>query len=315
MGEGREVPARAEGAPGGHDGIHAVVQHPEEELDDLRPDPGVPFREGVRADQHGRTDLVVLQWRTRTRGVAPDEILLEAEGDPFEMETFSSWPNPVVTPYAGRPLFTISSSAPRDASMRRRAAWPSFTDSPPRATRTTSSAVSDSPSIVSRGRPPAGEAANAIKALRGTATWRRGAEKVHTDAPDSACVQIVFLGTSGSWPTPKRNVSAIAVKRGPETLLFDCGEGTQRQFMLSSLSFMQVTRVFLTHFHGDHFLGLPGLIQSMSMNGREKELLAFGPPGTEELVDALVNIGHFTSSFPVAAKGLKGGDEVDCGEY
>ena len=128
-------------------------------------------------------------------------------------------------------------------------------------------------------------------------------------------VQILFLGTSGSWPTPKRNVSAIAVKRGPETLLFDCGEGTQRQFMLSSLSFMQVTRVFLTHFHGDHFLGLPGLIQSMSMNGREKELLAFGPPGTEELVDALVNIGHFTSSFPVAAKGLKGGDEVDCGEY
>src|SRR2546426_12671865 len=83
MGEGREVPARAEGAPGGHDGIHAVVQHPEEELDDLRPDPGVPFREGVRADQHGRTDLVVLQWRTRTRGVAPDEILLEAEGVPL----------------------------------------------------------------------------------------------------------------------------------------------------------------------------------------------------------------------------------------
>src|SRR3990172_8870037 len=96
-------------------------------------------------------------------------------------------------------------------------------------------------------------------------------------------MQIVFLGTSGSWPTPKRNVSAVAVKRGPEVLLFDCGEGTQRQFMLSKLSFMQVTRVFLTHFHGDHFLGLPGMIQSMSMNGREAPLQVFGPAGVERL--------------------------------
>ncbi len=128
-------------------------------------------------------------------------------------------------------------------------------------------------------------------------------------------MRIVFLGTSGSWPTPKRNVSAIAVKRGPEVLLFDCGEGTQRQFMLSNLSFMQVTRVFLTHFHGDHFLGLPGLVQSMSMNGRERELLVYGPRGTEDLVETLVNIGHFKSAFPVVARGVKGGEEVDCGEY
>jgi ribonuclease Z len=140
-------------------------------------------------------------------------------------------------------------------------------------------------------------------------------EKVHTDTPDAAPVQIVFLGTSGSWPTPKRNVSAVAVKRGPEVVLFDCGEGTQRQFMLSKLSFMQTSRIFLTHFHGDHFLGLPGLVQSMSMNGREKELLAYGPAGTEELVRTLVNIGHFAPAFAVVAKGLKGGDGIDCGEY
>src|SRR3989304_529596 len=120
-------------------------------------------------------------------------------------------------------------------------------------------------------------------------------------------MQIVFLGTSGSWPTPKRNVSAIAIKRGPEVLLFDCGEGTQRQFMLSTLSFMQVTRIFLTHFHGDHFLGLPGLVQSMSMNGRERELLVYGPSGTEELVAKLVNPGHFTPGFLVRAKGLATG--------
>src|SRR3989442_5202787 len=98
-----------------------------------------------------------------------------------------------------------------------------------------------------------------------------GAEKVHTDTPDSACVQIVFLGTSGSWPTPKRNVSAIAGKRGPETLLFDCGEGTQPQFMLSNLSFMHVTRGFLPHFHPDHLLGLPGLLPSTTTDRRGKK--------------------------------------------
>src|SRR3970040_1742116 len=127
-------------------------------------------------------------------------------------------------------------------------------------------------------------------------------------------MQIVFLGTSGSWPTPKRNVSAIAIKRGPEGLLFDWGEGTQGQFMLSKLSFMQVARVFLTHFHGDHFLGLPGMVQSMSMNGRERELLVYGPTGTEGLVENLVNLGHFTPGFLVRAKSLANGDTVHGGE-
>src|SRR2546425_12571004 len=92
-------------------------------------------------------------------------------------------------------------------------------------------------------------------------------------------MQIVFLGTSGSWPTPKRNVSAVAVKRGPEVILFDCREGTQRQFLQSKLSFMQVSRVFVCHFHGDHFLGLPGMVQSMPMNGREAPLDVYGPGG------------------------------------
>jgi len=128
-------------------------------------------------------------------------------------------------------------------------------------------------------------------------------------------MQIVFLGTSGSWPTPKRNVSAIAIKRGPEVLLFDCGEGTQRQFMLSPLSFMQITRVFLTHFHGDHFLGLPGLVQSMSMNGREAPLEVYGPRGVEQLVAELLSLGYFTPGFPVRAKELSSGASLDGGEY
>lgn len=128
-------------------------------------------------------------------------------------------------------------------------------------------------------------------------------------------MQIVFLGTSGSWPTPKRNVSAIAIKRGPEVLLFDCGEGTQRQFMLSRLSFMQVSRVFLTHFHGDHFLGLSGMVQSMTMNGREAPLEVYGPQGVERLVTELVSLGYFTPGFPIKAKELPPGASIDGGEY
>ena len=128
-------------------------------------------------------------------------------------------------------------------------------------------------------------------------------------------MQIVFLGTSGSWPTPKRNVSAVAVKRGPEIVLFDCGEGTQRQFMQSRLSFMQVSRVFLSHFHGDHFLGLPGMVQSMSMNGRGPPLEVYGPRGVERLVGELLSLGYFTPGFAVKAKEVPPGGAVDGGEY
>ncbi len=128
-------------------------------------------------------------------------------------------------------------------------------------------------------------------------------------------MQIVFLGTSGSWPTPKRNVSAVAIKRGPEVILFDCGEGTQRQFMQSTLSFMQISRVFITHFHGDHFLGLPGMVQSMSMNGRGAPLEVYGPQGIERLVTDLLSLGYFTPGFAVKAKELPPGADVDCGEY
>src|SRR3989475_8903216 len=128
-------------------------------------------------------------------------------------------------------------------------------------------------------------------------------------------MQIVFLGPSGSGPTPKRNVSAVAIKRGPEVILFDCGEGTQRQFMQSKLSFMQVSRLFVSHFHGDHFLGLPGMVQSMSMNGRETPLEVYGPRGIERLVGDLLSHGYFTPGFPVHAKELTPGGAIDCGEY
>jgi len=128
-------------------------------------------------------------------------------------------------------------------------------------------------------------------------------------------MQVLFLGTSGSWPTPKRNVSAVAVKRGPEVVLFDCGEGTQRQFMLSPMSYMQVSRIFITHFHGDHFLGIPGLVQSMTMNDRQAPLEMYGPRGMKDLVHRLLTLGHFKAGFDTPVREMSGGDAIDFGEY
>jgi len=114
-----------------------------------------------------------------------------------------------------------------------------------------------------------------------------------------AYMKIVFLGTGGSYPSPKRNVPAIAVKYQSEVILFDCGEGTQRQFIQSSISFMDIKRIFVTHFHGDHFLGLPGLIQSMNLNDREEELEIYGPTGNKRICKQLVRLGYFRPNFPV----------------
>ncbi|MEE9164549.1 MAG: ribonuclease Z [Thermoplasmata archaeon] len=128
-------------------------------------------------------------------------------------------------------------------------------------------------------------------------------------------MEITFLGTSGSMPSPQRNVAAIAVKREGEIILMDCGEGTQRQFMLSKLSFMQVSRILISHFHGDHFLGLPGLVMTMSLNDRSEPLEIYGPTGTVRTVQSLLAINLFKPTFETRVRDLKSGEEVDCGEY
>jgi ribonuclease Z len=123
-------------------------------------------------------------------------------------------------------------------------------------------------------------------------------------------VRLIFLGTGGSLPTPKRNVSAIAVQVGPDILLFDCGEGTQRQFMLSSASFMKVTNIFISHLHGDHFLGLPAMIQSMSFSGRTRPLYVHGPEGMEDAMRSMLELGYFTPGFHVLTRELEDEEEV-----
>lgn len=125
-------------------------------------------------------------------------------------------------------------------------------------------------------------------------------------------MRLVFLGVGGTYPSKTRNVTSLAVQMGPEVLLFDCGEGIQRQLMCSSVSFMRIRRIFISHLHADHFLGLPGLIQSMSLNGREEELEVFGPEGIVKTVRSLMNLGYFESGYKVRARALSPGDSVAC---
>ena len=128
-------------------------------------------------------------------------------------------------------------------------------------------------------------------------------------------LNILFLGTGGSWPTIKRNVTSIALKRGSEILLFDCGEGTQRQFQRSKHSYMQISKIFITHFHGDHFLGIPGLVQTMQLNDREIPLHIYGPKGMIKLTDQLLSLGYFKPNYEIISHELNENDEIDFGEY
>src|SRR6266850_743013 len=97
-------------------------------------------------------------------------------------------------------------------------------------------------------------------------------------------LDIVFLGTSGSMPTARRAPSALLLRRGGDRLLIDCGEGTQRQLMRSNVGLPELTDVFLTHFHADHYLGLPGMLKTFALRGREEVgLTVYGPEGLRDL--------------------------------
>ena len=100
-------------------------------------------------------------------------------------------------------------------------------------------------------------------------------------------IRIIFLGTSAGMPTRTRNVASVAVMMDGRALLFDCGEGTQHQLMRSAVRFGAIEAIFLTHLHGDHLFGLPGLLASMSLNARERPVALYGPAGVAEFLRAL----------------------------
>ena len=96
-------------------------------------------------------------------------------------------------------------------------------------------------------------------------------------------LSVFFVGTAGSIPTARRGLPAVLVRRGGDRILFDCGEGTQRQ-LVQSVGLTELTEVFLTHFHADHWLGLPGLLKTFDLRSRERPLAIHGPPGLRELL-------------------------------
>ncbi len=102
-------------------------------------------------------------------------------------------------------------------------------------------------------------------------------------------MELVFLGTSSMIPTKSRNHSAIALLYEGETMLFDCGEGTQRQLRLAKISPGKITRLLITHWHGDHVLGIPGLIQTLAASEYSKTLTIHGPKGTKEFMRRILN--------------------------
>lgn len=128
-------------------------------------------------------------------------------------------------------------------------------------------------------------------------------------------MEIIFLGTSSAVPTKYRNHPSIALKAFGELILLDCGEGTQRQMIRAKLSPMKISKIFLTHFHGDHILGLPGLIQSMAFRGRKNPLHIFGPMGTFQIMNYIKSLGSFALSFPIYAHELTSGLVIEENEY
>ncbi len=112
-------------------------------------------------------------------------------------------------------------------------------------------------------------------------------------------LQIVFLGTAGSIPTPQRGLPSIAIRRKGEIIIFDCGEGTQRQMIQAGLSFHRETKVFITHMHGDHVLGLPGMLQTMALLNRERTVEVYGPVGIEAFFEAAKETVQFHPTFPI----------------
>jgi len=111
-------------------------------------------------------------------------------------------------------------------------------------------------------------------------------------------MRVTFLGTSGAVPTTQRAPSAVLVNREGERFLFDCGEGTQRQMMRFGTGF-DVSHIFVTHLHGDHILGLPGLIQSFDFNDRTDALAIHVPPRSSEGIRELVHAGGHQPGYPV----------------
>jgi len=120
-------------------------------------------------------------------------------------------------------------------------------------------------------------------------------------------MKLVFLGTSAAQPTENRGLSCICLEKDGEIMMFDAGEAAQISFMKSGLGWNKKMKLFVTHMHGDHCVGILGLLQTMSMQNRTETLEIFGPSGIEEFIGANIKILNFGLSFPVLITTIKEG--------
>jgi ribonuclease Z len=125
---------------------------------------------------------------------------------------------------------------------------------------------------------------------------------------------VTFLGTSAARPTVERNVSSMAVARDGETIMFDCGEGTQRQMMRYGVAFT-LRDIFFTHFHSDHFLGITGLVRTLGLQGRTDPMCLYGPPGAKDVLRPALTLGVERVPFEIEVKEIKTGERLDRGDY
>ena len=128
-------------------------------------------------------------------------------------------------------------------------------------------------------------------------------------------MKLVFLGTSAAQPTEKRGLSCICLEREGEILMFDAGEATQISYMKSGLGWNKKMKMFVTHLHGDHCIGILGLLQTMSMQNRTETLEIFGPDGIEEFIAVNIKVLNFGLSFPVLITIIKEGKVFEDKKY
>jgi ribonuclease Z len=127
-------------------------------------------------------------------------------------------------------------------------------------------------------------------------------------------LSVTFLGTGAATPTIDRNVAGLAVHREGETLLFDCGEGNQRQMMRYGVGFA-FREIYFTHYHADHMLGVTGLLRTMGLQDRSAPVTLYGPKGAQRVLGAAVNLGIERNKFPVEIVEIQAGDRLARDEY
>jgi ribonuclease Z len=127
-------------------------------------------------------------------------------------------------------------------------------------------------------------------------------------------LSLFFVGTGGSAPASRRGLPSILVRRGGDRILIDCGEGTQRQ-LLRSVGLVELDCVFITHFHADHWLGLPGMLKSLALREREQPLTVYGPPGLVELMDVMRRAVYGRLTFELLVLELEPAQPVERDGY